>query len=97
MEGKLSPVEVVNQVMKEGDSFIQTKLLTSAQNTIDQINGSVPMEANNIIIDVTNIPGSIINIKSSDIAERKQASIIEQIDLLKTTYGADIFTRLANQ
>ena len=83
--------------MKEADSFIQTKLLKSAQNTIDQINASTPMEANNVQIDVTNIPGSIVSIKSSDIAERKQASIIEQIDFLKTTYGADIFTRLANQ
>ena len=83
--------------MKEADSFIQTKLLTSAQKTIDQINASVPMTANNVKIDVTNIPGSIVSIKSSDIPEKRQNKIIEQIEFLKTTYGADIFTRLANQ
>lgn len=97
IEGKLSPIEIFDQVMKEADSFIQTKLLTSALNTINQINASPVMTSNNVEIIVTNIPGSIVSIKSSDIPEKRQNKIIEQIEFLKTTYGADIFTRLANQ
>lgn len=97
MEGKLSPIEIFNQVMTEADGFVRTKLLTSAQNVINELNELNIMEQNNVSIDVNNITQSKLNIKNSQIAEIRQKSIIEQIDMLKTTYGADIYNRLANQ
>ena len=97
MEGKLSIIEIENLLMEEADSFIQTKLLRSAQNVITDLNGSAAMTDNNVIIDVNNITQSILDIKKSQIVESRKNDIIEQIDMLKTTYGADIYNRLANQ
>ena len=97
MEGKLSPIEIFNQVMTEADGFVRTKLLTSAQNVINDLNNSLSMTENNVKIDVDNITQSKIDINNSQMIERRKTDIIEQIDMLKTTYGADIYDRLANQ
>ena len=96
-ERKLSPIEAKNQVMAEAQSFIENKKIRAAQTQIDILNNLNIMTQAQLFIDIKNIEQSKKNINNTDIADFQKTNIINQLNGLQTIFGADIFTKLANQ
>tara|TARA_R100001460_G_scaffold30470_1_gene60159 strand:+ start:970 stop:2586 length:1617 start_codon:yes stop_codon:yes gene_type:complete len=96
-ERELSPIEAKDKVMAEAQIFIEGKKIRAANKTIENMNKEKLLQERNIVINVANIEQSKKEIINSNMAERRKNKFIQNIDRLQDIFGADIFTKLANQ